>query len=141
MMSLKIIRRDEQGAAAIEFAIALPILTLFIYGIFQVGLLYEANAGMQHALGEGARLASLYDTTTTSHVPTDTAIKARINAKLYGQNGGTFTVSDPVTVTNSSAGSYKTLQVSYTRQMSFLLAPGPSVTLTRSKRVYTVTNT
>jgi Flp pilus assembly protein TadG len=140
MMKHKLIRRDEQGAAAIEFAIAVPILVFFIYGIFQVGLLYEANAGMQHALGEGARLASLYDSTTTSHIPSDTAIKARINARLYGQNGGTFTVSDPVTVTNSAAGSYKTLQVSYTRQMSFLLAPGPSITLTRTKRVYTVVN-
>ncbi|MFL6720341.1 MAG: TadE/TadG family type IV pilus assembly protein [Sphingomonas sp.] len=140
-MKHKLIRRDEQGAAAIEFAIAVPILVFFIYGIFQVGLLFEANAGMQHALGEGARLASLYDTTTTSHVPSDTAIKARINTKLYGQNGGSFTVSDPVTVTNSASGTYKTLQVSYTRQMSFLLAPGPSVTLTRTKRVYTTVNT
>jgi Flp pilus assembly protein TadG len=139
-MKFTLIRRNERGAAAIEFAIALPILTLFIYGIFQVGLLYEANAGMQHALGEGARLASLYDSSTTSHVPTDDAIKARINAKLYGQNGGTFAVSDPVTVTNSAAGSYKTLSVSYTRGMSFLLVPGPTVTISRSKRVYTVVN-
>lgn len=130
---LNIIRHCQRGAAAVEFAIAVPVLILMIYGIFQVGLLYEANAGMQHALGEGARLATLYDRTTTNHVPTDVAIKAKMSTQLFGQNDGSFTVSDPVT----SAG-YKTLTISYTRQMSFLLAPGPNVTLTRSKRVYTV---
>ena len=129
----KLLRRNERGAAVIEFAIAVPVLVVFLYGIFQVGMLYEANAGMQHALGEGARQATLYDASTTSHVPTDDAIKAKMNAKLFGSNDGTFTVSDPVSGTG-----YKTLTISYTRQMNFLFSPGPNVTLTRSKKVYTV---
>src|SRR5580765_8952125 len=116
MSLLKLLRRNEHGAAAIEFAISVPILVVCIYGIFQVGLLYEANAGMQHALGEGARAASLYDSSTTSHVPSDATIKAKMNAKLFGRNDGTFTVSDPVT-----GSGYKTLTISYTRQMNFLL--------------------
>ena len=37
-----------------------PMLLLFVYGIFQFGVILQANAGMQHALGEGARLATLY---------------------------------------------------------------------------------
>lgn len=135
MTMLKLLRRNQQGAAAIEFAIALPVLVVFIYGIFQVGLLYEANAGMQHALGEGARLASLYDKTTTDRVPTDTAIKAKMTAQLFGRNDGTFTVADPV----QGAG-FKTLTITYSRAMSFLFLPGPTVTLTRSKKVYTVIN-
>jgi Flp pilus assembly protein TadG len=131
----KLLRRNEDGAAAIEFAIAVPVLVLMLYGIFQIGLLFQANAGMQHALGEGARLATLYDTSTTSKVPTDTAIKAKINATLFGKSDGNFTVSDPVTV-----GNYKTLTVSYSRAMSFLFFQGPTVTISRSKRVYTVVN-
>lgn len=135
MTMLNLLRKCQRGAAAIEFAISVPVLIVCIYGIFQVGLLYEANAGMQHALGEGARLASLYDRTTTSKVPTDTAIKARMNATLFGRNDGTFTVSDPVPGTG-----FTTLTISYTRQMSFLFLPGPSVTLSRSKKVYTVSS-
>jgi Flp pilus assembly protein TadG len=135
MNLLNLLRRCQRGAAAIEFAIAVPVLIVCIYGIFQVGLLYEANAGMQHALGEGARQASLWDASTTSHIPTDATIKAKMNAKLFGQNDGSFTVSDPVTGTG-----YKTLTISYTRQMSFLLLPGPNVTVIRSKKVYTVTS-
>jgi Flp pilus assembly protein TadG len=135
MTMLKTLRCNQQGAAAIEFAVAVPLLITMIYGIFQVGLLYEANAGMQHALGEGARLATLYDRNTTSKIPTDDAIKARISAQLFGLNDGTFTVDDPVT----SVG-YKTLTVHYSRAMSFLFVRGPTVSLTRTKRVYTVVN-
>ncbi|MGI8611665.1 MAG: TadE/TadG family type IV pilus assembly protein [Sphingomicrobium sp.] len=120
-----LLRRNERGAAAIEFALAVPILVLLIYGIFRIGLLYQANAGMQHALGEGARLATLYPT------PTDTQITAKMNAKLFGPGYGAFTVVAPVTDATS-----KTLTVTYTTPMDFLLVPGPTVTLTRSKVVY-----
>jgi hypothetical protein len=102
-------------------------------------LLFQANAGMQHALGEGARYATLClsPTSTGCTVPTDANIKAKINAKLFGKSDGTFTVSDPVTTSNS----YKTLTVTYSRAMNFLFFQGPTVTLTRSKTVYIVQNT
>ena len=127
MSKVNILRRNDQGAAAMEFALAVPVLIMMIYGIFRIGLLYEANAGMQHALGEGARYATLYPT------PTDTQIKTRITSKLFGKGYGAFTVVDPVSnVTNG----YKTLTVNYSTPMDFLIVPGPSVTVSRSKRVY-----
>ncbi len=86
MTMMKLLRRDQRGAAAIEFALSVPVLITMVYGIFQVGLLYEANAGMQHALGEGARLASVYDRNTTNHVPTDDAIKANVWDDNFGVN-------------------------------------------------------
>jgi Flp pilus assembly protein TadG len=104
-----------------------------IYGLFQVGLLYQANAGMQHALGEGARLATLYERYTANNVPTDAAIKSRMTTKLFGKGDGAFTVADPVT----GAG-YKDLSITYTKKMNFIFFNGPTVTLTRSKRAYTV---
>ena len=127
MSKLTFLRRNERGAAAMEFALAVPVLIMMIYGIFRVGLLYEANAGMQHALGEGARYATLYPT------PTDTQIKAKMTAKLFGKGYGAFTVANPVTDT---AGGYKTLTVTFTTPMDFLIVPGPTVTVSRNKRVY-----
>jgi hypothetical protein len=130
----KILKRDESGAAAIEMAIALPVLVSMIYGLFQVGLLYQANAGMQHALGEGARYATLCVTSgSTCTAPTDAQIKTRISSKLFGKSDGTFTVNDPV----PGAG-YRDLSIQYQRKMSFLFIPGPTITLNRSKRAYTV---
>jgi len=133
MIKLSRLRRDECGAAAIEMAIALPVLVSMIYGLFQVGLLYQANAGMQHALGEGARLATLYDKTTTSKVPTDAAIKTRMTSKLFGKGDGAFTVADPVVGTG-----YRDLTITYSKKMNFIFFNGPTITLSRSKRAYTV---
>ena len=129
-----LLKRDDRGVAATEMALALPVLVTMIYGIFQVGLLFWANAGMQHALGEGARLATLcIPTGNTCNPPSDTAIKARMTDRLFGKSDGTFTVSDPVVGTG-----YRDLSVSYTRTMNFIFFPGPTVTLNRSKRAYTV---
>ena len=139
MTRIKTLGADQHGAAAIEFALAVPILVLFIYGIFQVGLLFQANAGMQHALGEGARYATLCVPATDScTLESDTNVKAMITSKLFGKSDGSFTVADPVTTT-ASGSSYKTLKVQYTRRMNFLFFQGPNVTLTRQKIVYTPT--
>ena len=121
------IRRDQHGAAALEFAVAVPVLIMLIYGIFRVGLLYEANAGMQHALGEGARFATLFPT------PTDAQIRARMTSELFGRGYGNFTVAAPAT---DASNAFKTLTVTYTTPMDFLIVPGPTVTVSRSKRVY-----
>lgn len=136
MMLLKRLLKNQDGAAVIELAIALPVLVTMIYGIFECSQLYEANAGMQHALGEGARMATLCipdasNTTTGCSSPSDTNILNREKDKLFRPAGGTFTLTIP----SASAG-YKTLQISYTRTMNFLIVPGPTVTLTRSKQVY-----
>jgi len=125
--------RDDGGAGAVEFALSAPILITLIYGIFEFSQLYEANAGMQHALGEGARFATLcVPTGTGCNAETNDDIKAKMNAKLFGPVGGTFTVQDVVDGTSS-----KTLTVTYTRTMNFLFFTGPAITLTRSKLVYT----
>jgi hypothetical protein len=129
-MILRKLRKDEQGAAAIEMAFSLPILILFIYGIFQVGVVMAADAGMQHALGEGARLATLYPT------PSDDTIKAKIQSKVFGVYIGTFstpTVTDPG---SSACSKCRDLAVRYTVTPNFLFFNGPAITLNRSKRVY-----
>ena len=145
MKLLNRLRKNERGAAVIEFAIALPVLITMIYGIFEFCQLYEANAGMQHALGEGARYATLCIPNTSSSTgcdnPSDTDIVAKENAKLFGpagaaactSSGNCFQVQNPTT----SSG-YKTLTITYTRSMNFLFFTGPTITLTRSKQVYTV---
>jgi hypothetical protein len=134
MTMLKILNRDEKGAAAIEMAIALPILVTMIYGLFQVGLLYQANAGMQHALGEGARLATLcIPSGNTCNPPSDVQIKTQMTSKLFGKGDGNFTVNDPVVGTG-----YRDLSIRYSKKMNFLFIVGPTITLNRSKRAYTV---
>ena len=82
MTLTNLLRTCQRGAATVEFAIAVPVLVVMLYGIFQVGLIFQANAGMQHALGEGARLATLCTPSgSTCTSPTDAAIVAKMTAK------------------------------------------------------------
>lgn len=129
MRKLLALRRDERGAAIIETAFALPALIVLVWMVVQLGLVFRAMSGIQHALGEGARLATIWPQ------PTDAAIKDRIEDVVYGIGPGTFTIDDPVPGTDNGT-SYLDLRVSYTQQTDLLLLPGPTITVSRSKRVW-----
>jgi len=126
--------RDDRGAATIEMAIVVPVLVLFLWGIFQVGVAFQASAGMQHGLGEGARLATICQNPTAAGVcstATNEEIEAKINEKVFGTGIGVFDVNDIV-----DGADYKDLSVTFTMPTNFLFFEGPNIDLTRTKRVY-----
>ncbi len=51
--------RGEGGAAAVELAIVLGILLMFVFGIIQFGIAFNRNQGLHAAAREGARIASV----------------------------------------------------------------------------------
>ena len=129
MRKLLALSRDKRGAAIIETAFALPALIILVWGVVQLGLVFRAMSGIQHALGEGARLATIWPQ------PADDAIKNRIQEVVYGIGPGSFTIDDPVPGTDNGTA-YLDLKVSYTQETNLLLLPGPTVTVERSKRVW-----
>src|SRR5438270_6341936 len=135
------LNRDESGAAAVEMAFALPVLVIMLYALVQLAEVYRAVAGMQQALGEGARFATLCYTQspTGCAAPTADQIKTKINTSVYGIGPGTFTVADPVGGTSGTA-TYYDLSVTYSQPTTLLMFPGPTMTLTRNKRVWISTN-
>ena len=143
MNRLRTIGRNERGAAVIELAIALPVLVLFIWGLVQIGIAFQASAGMQHGLGEGARFATLCfnpDPDTGCETPTDAQIRTKVGEKVFGTKNGTL---DPLQIvdTTSTTGTttvtlYKTLTLNYSQPTNFLFFAGPTISLSRSKRVY-----
>ena len=129
MKLLRTIRRDERGAAVIEMAFALPTMVIMMWMLVQAGLVFRAMSGIQHALGEGARLATIFPQ------PDNEAIKDKIEAAVYGIGPGTFTIADPDPGIADGTG-YLDLTVSYTQETDMLFLPGPTVTVSRSKRVW-----
>ncbi|HEY5458955.1 MAG TPA: TadE/TadG family type IV pilus assembly protein [Sphingomicrobium sp.] len=129
MRLLRTLRRDERGAAVIETAFALPALIIMVWAVVQLGLVFRAMSGIQHALGEGARLATLYPQ------PSDDAIHDKIEDVVYGIGPGTFTIEEPVPGTENGSA-YLDLEVSYTQETDMLFLPGPTITVSRSKRVW-----
>jgi Flp pilus assembly protein TadG len=49
----------ERGASAVEFAIVLSILMLFVFGTIQFGVAFNRAQGLNAAVREGARTASV----------------------------------------------------------------------------------
>ncbi len=132
---------DNRGAAAVEMAFAVPIMIVMIWAFVQLAQVYRAVAGIQQALGEGARYATLCLTQSASGctAPTAAQIKTKVNSSVYGIGPGTFTVSDPASGTSGTA-KYYDLTVSYSQPTDLLIFPGPTMSVTRSKRVWISTS-
>jgi hypothetical protein len=62
-------------------------------------------------------------------------VKANIEQSVYGLGPGTFNTPMPTTGT-SGTSNYYDLKVTYTQPTNLLLFPGPTITMTRSKRVW-----
>ncbi len=132
MKFLRKLHHDRRGAAVIEMAFALPALIMLMWMIVQLGLVFRAMSGIQHGLGEGARYATLFPK------PTDAAIKTKITDTVYGIGPGSFTIPTPVSG-NADGANYLDLKVTYTQATNLLLLPGPTITVSRSKRVWIAT--
>ena len=130
MKRFKLLVRDRKGAAAVEFALAVPVLMSMVWGLFQVAMVYQANAGMQHALGEAARYATVWPT------PTDTQIQAKITSAKFGLGNGTW--GTPQIATNPTAHT-KTITVTFSQPTDFIFFRGPTVSMTATKVVYLAT--
>ena len=124
------LRNDRRGAAVIEMAFALPALIVLMWMIVQLGLVFRAMSGIQHGLGEGSRMATLFPK------PTNTAIQTKISDAVYGIGPGSFAIAAPVTGTLDGAN-YMDLRVTYSQPTDMLLFPGPTISVSRSKRVWT----
>lgn len=150
MKPVKRLAQSQDGAAAIEMAFAIPVFIVMIWSFVQLAQVYRAVAGIQQALGEGARYATLCLNPTnlgcdtpapgTGTSPAAGTIKAKIKSSVYGIGPGTFTVADPVSGTSGTA-KYFDLKVTYTQPTNLLLFPGPTITVSRSKRVWTAATT
>jgi Flp pilus assembly pilin Flp len=137
MKNVPRIVRDEDGAAVIEMAFAFPVVIVMIWMIFQLAQVYAALAGIQQALGEGSRYATLClnPSLTGCSIPTATQVQTRVSNSVYGIGPGTFTVPLPTKATSASS-SYYDITVNYTQPTSLLLVPGPTINVSRSKRVW-----
>jgi len=50
-------RRDQEGAAAVEFALLLPLLVLLLFGMIEFGLAFNTRIQATNAAREAARMA------------------------------------------------------------------------------------
>jgi Flp pilus assembly protein TadG len=72
--------RSERGQTAVEFALMIPVMLLFLLGIFQVGITYFNNESMQTAARDGARAGAIHSGDSATDVYKEVDDKIRESA-------------------------------------------------------------
>lgn len=97
----RLVRGEEQGAVAVEFAILMPLLILVLFGIMQFGLFFFRWQGLQNLANVGARagsigltIAQMEDRIEAAHtVPIDYA-DLQISVAMIDEGTNTVTTID-----------------------------------------------
>jgi Flp pilus assembly protein TadG len=109
--------KREEGAAAIEFALLLPLLMLILFGIIEFGLVFYSQEVITNASREGAR----YGIVIGSPRPTTGQIQGVVNT--YLTNAGLTAGGATVTVTGAQGASGSDLTVAVVYPYTFLVLP------------------
>ncbi|KKW92986.1 MULTISPECIES: TadE/TadG family type IV pilus assembly protein [Sphingobium] len=121
--------RDQRGAGAVEFALALPPFIMLLMGALQLGIIACARTGLQHAVDEGARYASIYPT------PTDTDIIAKVNSREFGLDPA-YTNNPTITHGTQYGVPYTEITMTYSRPLNFIVYQTPSLSISYTRRSY-----
>ena len=100
---------DTRGAAALEFAILLPLFVALIFGVMQLGQALWTQSALQHAVEMAARCASV----NTVVCGTATQVQAYAATQAYGLAlpAATFSVATPACGNEVTANYALTLPV------------------------------
>ena len=99
-------RRGRRGAAAVEFALVVPLLLLIVLGIVDFGFMLSDRQAVSQAAAEGARAAAVSQGDPVADG------KAAMQAALKTQFGNGFSCGSGCTVTLSADGCCATAKVS-----------------------------
>lgn len=130
MMLKRILRRDNKGIGAVEFALVAPVLISFVIGISQMGKLFFANADMKNAMAHGARAASVWP------VPEADVIEAAVNDRLERTGALAKADVDVVRDTDDDGNAYVDIEMTYQVPLEFIFFDIGPVTLEDTRRVF-----
>ena len=121
--------RDERGAAAIQFVLALPPFIMLLMGALQIGIIACARTGLQHAVDEGARYASIYP------APSSSDIIAKVKSREFGLDPA-YTNDPTVTQGTQYGVNYLEITMTYSRPLNFIVYQTPSLSVSYTRRAY-----
>jgi Flp pilus assembly protein TadG len=115
--------KREEGAAAVEFALVLPILLMIVFGIIEFGLVLYNQEVITNASREGAR----YGIIIGSPRPAAGEIQGVVNN--YLTNAGLTAGNATVNVAGAQGASGNDLTVSVLYPYDFLVLPNFAASL------------
>lgn len=123
--------RDARGVGAVEFALALPVLLLFVLGAHQLGQAFYADSDLKNAVAAGATLASRYPQ------PPDEAIIEAITENIIRLDSGKL--RGPTVSHGIEPGGYHfvDIEASYPIEFDLIFTAVAPISVTETRRVYT----
>ncbi len=123
------VRHNQHGYATVEFALALPVLLLVLFGAVEFGLAFHSQQILTDASREGARAGIIMATPRPSASQIQTVVRDYLTAVGWDANKATITV----TGAGGASGSNLTVRVDYPSTFTVLhkLAPGVPATITQ----------
>jgi Flp pilus assembly protein TadG len=112
---------EEKGASAVEFAIILPLLVVFLFGIIEFGIIFYDKAMITNASREGARKGIVFRDPRLSVSEIQSVVDNYSSGKMitFGSSAAPVT-----TVPNGACVNHNDqLTVNVTYQYDFLLIP------------------
>ena len=121
-------RGRERGSATIEFALALPILMMIVFGAVEFGLSLHRQQVITDAAREGAR----YGIVMSTPRPSGSEIMSVVNNYLSTAGWDANAASVTVTGAGGASGNDLTVRVDYPSSMAMLskLVPGVPASIT-----------
>jgi Flp pilus assembly protein TadG len=124
------VRQPRRGAAAVEAAVILPVLLIFIAGIVDIGRLPKYADTLTNA----ARIGAQYGCTNTTTAADTTSISAMVKAELTNENLTVSGTNPVITITTPTVSSTQFISVQVTYSLSgtsvFTFFPVSSITRT-----------
>ena len=117
--------RGERGAAAVEFALVIPLLLVFLFSIISVSRAFQVQGTLSAAAREAARTMAL---TNDSSAATSAAIFAASTSSVT-LTGGQIAVT-PSTCTGTAPTTDVTVTITYTFQPAGNFAGGIAFPIT-----------
>lgn len=128
-MKLHKILRDIRGSAAVEFALAIPVLATLMIAVLQFGILMHTSGSIRHAAGEGLRFAKI------NPAATDAQIISRTREAMAGIDQSGITALNFQRGTTNGA-QFGRLTITYNAQPIVPFIPAQAVVLSETKQVY-----
>ena len=141
-MTLKQIRDDACGAAMVEFAIALPVFTLIIFGLIWLGFLMWTEVSLQRSVQLAARCATIAQNTSLAKAdcnnvsvvapPTSTSIQTFALTQYWGLGVPKYTASLTTTTATvlcgTNPGNLVSAKYTFSLISLFFLKASPTLT-------------
>ena len=112
---------NQKGAAAVEFAIVLPLLLLLVFGIIESSIFLYDKAMITNASREGARAGIVFDDPRLDETGIKAVVETYCSDHLITFGSGTLNTSADPADGSGSHGDPLTVTVTYT--YNFLVLP------------------